>query len=265
MSSLISIIYKKAFWNTYDHVGRLILLNLLWACCFPLPTYLAFRLLPLDGQLKIGATVLVGILTHAFATSGVFAATADIVDYRKFALKQFFFSGRRLYFPALAVTALSAAVFYLTYVSIVFYLALEGPAGVMGFFLVGLQVWIVLFVLSMQVYLLPLLARKRWGALKTIRWSAVLILIKPGFCVLIMLQVLAASVIIGITIIGTIVILMSLVSVFLNTTLREVLKELEHAGEPEKRPASWREIFDAERAREEEPRGMKDILRPWDN
>ena len=265
VSSLISTIYKKAFWNTYDHIGRLILLNLLWALCFLLPTYLAYWLLPLDGYLKIAATALVGIFTHSFATTGVFAATADIVDYRKFTLKQFFYAGRRLYLQALAITLLSVLVCYLNYVSITFYLALEGPAGVLGFFLVGVQVWIVLFVLCMRAYLFPLLVKKKLGVIKTIKWSAVLILLKPGFTLLIMLQVVAASVIIGITIIGAIVVLMSLVSVFLNTTLREILKELERSDEPRKKPTSWKEIFEAERAREEEPRTVKDILRPWDH
>jgi uncharacterized membrane protein YesL len=264
MSPIISTIYKKAFWNTYDHIGRLILLNLLWAGCFPLPTYLAYWLLPLDGPARIGATLLVGMLTHSFATTGVFAATADIVDYRKFTLKQFLRGGVTLYFPALCITLLLGLLYYMLYVSIRFYFALEGPAGILGFFLVGLQVWIGLFVLTMQVYLLPLLVKKRWGVSRTIKWSAILVVLRPGFNLLLLFQVIAAAVIIGITVIGAIVILMSLASVFLNTTLREVLKDLEESREPAKRPTSWKEIFEEERRRDEEPRTMKDILRPWD-
>jgi len=245
-------------------LGRLILLNLLWAAFFPVPTYLAFRLLPLGGHLRTGATLLVGILTHSFATTGVAAATADIVSYRKFALKKFFSDGLRLYAPALAVSALSALALYLCYVSITFYLALEGPAGVAGFFLAGVQVWIALFVLAMHVYLLPLLVRKRWGVLKTIKWAAVLVVLRPGLGLLVMLQAIAGAVAVGITIIGGLVILMSLVAVFLNTTLREVLRDLEAGGAPRKKPTSWKEIFEEERSRDEEPRSMKDIFRPWD-
>jgi uncharacterized membrane protein YesL len=263
MPSLISTIYKKAFWNTYDHVGRLLLLNLLWAGCFPLPTYLAYWLLPLDGQAKIGAILLVGMLAHSFATTGVFAATADIVDYRRFTLKQFFARGRALYLRALGINLLSIGVFYLTYVSIRFYLALEGPAGVLGFFLVGVQVWIVLFILTMRIYLIPLLVKKDWGVFKLIKWSAILVVLRPVFSLLLLLQATAAAVIIGITIIGAILILMSLASVFLNTMLREVLKELEASGEPKRRPTSWKEIFEDERAREEEPRSLKDLFHPW--
>jgi uncharacterized membrane protein YesL len=265
MASLISTIYKKTFWNTYDHIGRLILLNLLWTAFFPLPTYLVYWLLPAGGQMKVAAAVLVGIVTHSFATTGVFAATADIVDYRVFTLKRFFSGGREFYLRALGITVLSVLVCYLNYVSITFYLALEGPAGILGFFLVGVQVWIVLFVLAMRVYLMPLLVRKKWGVLKTIKWSAILVVLKPGFSLLIMLQVVGAAVIIGITIIGGIVVLMSLVSVFLNTNLREILKDLEASDEPEKKPTSWKEIFEEEKRRDEEPRTMKDILKPWDN
>ena len=265
MPSLISTIYKKTFWNTYDHIGRLILLNLLWTAFFPLPTYLAYWLLPLSGQLRIGATLLVGVLTHSFATTGVFAATADIVDYRKFTLKQFFTSGLDLYFRSLALTILFLGVCYLNFTSITFYLALEGPAGILGFFLVGAQVWIVLFVLVMRIYLMPLLVKKRWGVFKTVKWSAILVVLKPGLGLIMMLQALAAAVIIGITIIGAIVILMSALSVFLNTTLREILKELEQSDEPRKKPTSWKDIFEEERARDEEPRTFKDLLHPWDN
>lgn len=265
MASLISTVYKKTFWNTYDHIGRLILLNLLWTALFPLPTYLAFWLIPAGGHVKIATTALVGILTHSLATTGVFAATADIVDYRKFTLKRFFSGGRRLYPRALAISLLAGLVFYLSYISMTFYLALEGPAGILGFFLAGVQVWIMLFVIAMCLYLLPFLVKRNWGTFRTIKWSAVLVVLKPGFSLLIILQVLAASVIIGITIIGGIVILMSLVSVFLSTNLREVLKELEAGDEPRKRPTSWKEIFEEARRRDEEPRGIKDILRPWDN
>jgi uncharacterized membrane protein YesL len=264
MSSLMAVIYKKTFWNTYDHIGRLILLNLLWAVTFPLPTYLAFRLIPLEGQLRIGAALLVGLFAHSFATTGVFAATADIVDYRKFTLKRFLTGGRDFYFRALGINLLLAAFFYVLYVSIRFYLALEGPAGIAGFFLVGLQVWLGLYVATMRVYLIPLLVSRDWGILKTIKWSAVLVLIRPGFTFLLLLQAAAGAVVIGITIIGAIVILMSLASVFLNTTLREVLKQLETEEEPRRRPASWKEIFETQRRREEEPRGLKDLLHPWD-
>ena len=264
MSALISRIYKKAFWNTYDHIGRLILLNLLWAGSFLFPTFLTYQFVPLGGQWRIGAAILVGVLTHSFAATGVFAATADIVDYRKFTLKQFLRGGLSLYFPSLGIHLILAVFFYVLYMSIRFYLALEGPAGIVGFFFVGVQVWIGAFVIAMRVYILPLLVKKRWGVFKTLKWSAILVLIKPGFTLLMMLQAIAIAVIIGITIIGAILIVMSLISVFLNTTLREVLKEIEAREEPKKRPTSWKEIFEQERAREEEPRSIKDILRPWD-
>jgi uncharacterized membrane protein YesL len=265
MPALITAAYKKAFWNTYDHLGRLILLNLLWTAFYPLPTCLSYWLLPLEGPMRIGVPLAVGILTHSFATTGVFAATADIVDYRKFTLKRFFTGGSSLCFRALGITLLTVLVCYLNYMSIRFYLALEGPAGVFGFFLVGVQVWILIFVLSTHIYLLPLLVRKRWGVFKTIKWSAILVVIRPGLTLLVLLQAVAAAIVIGITIVGGIVILMSLVSVFLNTNLREILKELEESGEPRKKPTSWKEIFEDKSRRDEEPRTMKDILRPWDS
>jgi uncharacterized membrane protein YesL len=265
MSPLIARVYKKAFWNIYDNIGKLILLNLVWAALFPIPAFLAFAFLPLTGQPRIAAALLVGLFTHSFATTGIFAATADIVDYKGTSLKKFFRAGAALYPRALVINLLLAAFYYFLYVSIRFYLALEGAAGIFGFFLVGLQVWIGAFVLVMRVYIMPLLVKKRWGVWKTIKWSAVLVVIRPGFSILIFLQAAAMAIILGITIIGAVVVVMGLASVFLNTALREVLKELEESEEPRKKPTSWKEIFEEERRREEEPRTFKDILKPWEH
>jgi uncharacterized membrane protein YesL len=118
----------------------------------------------------------------------------------------------------------------------------------------------------MQVYLFPLLVTRNWGIKRTIRWSAVLVVLKPGLTILMFLQALAVFLLVGITGIGVVVLLMSLTSIFLNTTLRETLREIEETTEPKKKPTSWKEIFEErDRKKEEETRTFKDLLRPWDN
>jgi uncharacterized membrane protein YesL len=265
LAPLITRIYKKSFWNTYDNIGQLVLLNLIWFLIFPLPTFIAFRYLPLAAYPRIGLTVVVGLITYSYATSGVFALTARLVDYREINLRRFPVEART-YFPRmLGLGLIFGAVFFVLFQSTRFYLGLRVAGGVMGFFLAGVQMWIAAFCILMQVYLFPLLVTRDWGVRRTLKWSAMLVVLKPGLTVLMLLQALAIFLLVGITGVGVVVLLMSLTSVFLNTTLRETLREIEETTEPKKKPTSWKEIFEErDRKKEEESRTFKDLLRPWD-
>jgi uncharacterized membrane protein YesL len=266
LGPLITRIYKKSFWNTYDNIGRLILLNLIWFLIFPLPTVLAFRYLPLSPYVRIAVTIGIGLLTHSFATSGVFALTARLVDYREINLRTFLPSAGRYFWRMLALGLIFGAAFFILFQSTRFYLHLKVAGGILGFFLAGVQLWIAAFLLLMQVYLFPLLVARSWGVGRTLKWSAVLVVLKPGLTILMFLQALAIFMIVGITGAGVVVLLMSLVSIFLNTTLREILREIEETTEPKKKPTSWKEIFEErDRKKEEETRTLKDLLRPWDH
>jgi uncharacterized membrane protein YesL len=263
---LITRIYKKSFWNTYDNIGRLIVLNLIWFLIFPLPTFLAFRYLPLSPYHRIALTVVVGLLTHAFATSGVFAITGRLVDYREVNLRAFLPAAWRYFRRMLALGLIFGAAFFILFQSTRFYLHLKVGGGIVGFFLAGVQVWIAAFLLLMQVYLFPLLVARDWGIGRTLKWSALLVVLKPGLTILMFIQALAIFMLIGITGVGIVVLLMSLISIFLNTTLREILREIEETTEPKKKPTSWKEIFEErDRKKEEETRTLKDLLRPWDH
>ena len=266
LAPLITRIYKKSFWNTYDNIGQLILLNLIWFLIFPLPTFLAFRYLPLGAYPRIGLTIVIGLITYSYATSGVFALTARLVDYREIALRRFT-AEAQTYFPRmLSLGLIFGTVFFVLFQSTRFYLNLKVAGGIMGFFLAGVQMWIAAFLLLMQVYLFPLLVTRDWGIKRTLRWSAVLVVLKPGLTILMFLQALAIFLLVGVTGIGVVVLLMSLTSVFLNTTLRETLREIEETTEPKRKPTSWKEIFEErDRKKEEESRTFKDLLRPWDN
>ncbi len=265
LAPLIARIYKKSFWNTYDNIAQLILLNLLWFLIFPLPTFLAFRYLPLAPYPRIGLTILIGLITHAYATSGVFALTARLVDYREITLGRFW-PEARTYFPRmLGLGLIFGGVFFVLAQSTRFYLNLKVAGGIIGFFLAGIQMWIAAFCLLMQVYLFPLLVTRAWGVKRTIRWSAMLVVLRPGLTMFMLLQASAVFFLIGITGIGVVLLLMSITSIFLNTTLRETLKEIEETTEPKKKPTSWKEIFEErDRKHEEETRTVKDLLRPWD-
>ena len=117
----------------------------------------------------------------------------------------------------------------------------------------------------MQVYLLPLLVGKNWDLKPVLKWSTLLIILKPGFTILLFLQALAIFILITITGVGAVLLLMSIISIFLNTALRETLREMDTTMKPKKKPTSWKEIFaEREKEEEEEKRTLKDLFRPWD-
>jgi uncharacterized membrane protein YesL len=265
LGPLITRIYKKSFWNTYDNIGRLILLNLLWFVIFPLPTFLAFRYLPLSPYPRVAVTIVIGLVTHSFAASGVFALAARLVDYREITLRRFIPEARK-YFPRmLGLGLIFGAAFFILFESTRFYLHLKAGGGMLGFFLAGIQVWIAAFLLLMQVYLFPLLVTRSWGIRRTLKWSALLVVLKPGLTALMFIQALAIFALIGITGAGVVLLLMSLTAILLNTTLRETLREIDETVEPRRKPTSWKEIFEEEeRKKEEDTRTLKDLLRPWD-
>jgi uncharacterized membrane protein YesL len=264
MGRLLATIYKKFFWNTYDNIGKLILINLLWFCIGPLPTYLTFRYVPLEALPRIIVTVAVGLILHAYANSGVFGVTARLVDYQEADLSRFFEEAGKYFFKTLVLGLIYGTAFVLLFYGIRFYINVKVGGGILGFFLAGWQACILAFCLFVQVYLFPLLVSKPWGLLRVMKWSAMLVALKPGFTALVFLQALAIFVILTITGVGAVLLTMSVVSVFLSTTTREAWKEMEARWKPKKKPTSWKEIFEERDLEEEENRTLKDILRPWD-
>jgi Na+-transporting methylmalonyl-CoA/oxaloacetate decarboxylase gamma subunit len=264
MKPLLTSIYKKSFWSTYDNIGKLILVNLLWFCIFPLPTYLCFRYLPVEGLTRLLITIVVGLITHSYAASGVFGVTSRLADYKETDLGRFFDEAGAFFLRTLTLSLIYGIVFYLLFYGIRFYIKIKVAGGVLGFFLAGWQVCIFAFCLLVQTYLLPLLVSKNWGVLKTMKWAAILTTLKPGLTALLFLQALALFVLLSITGVGAVLLVLSIVAVFLNTATREAWREVEARWKPRKKPASWKEIFEERDLEEEEKRTLKDILRPWD-
>ena len=268
MGHLLSRIYRRFFWQAYDNIGALIAANAIWFGIFAVPTTLCFGLAPLGPAGRLALTVTVGLGTYALAASGVFALAARIARREEPAVRRFFGEARKFYPRVLGLSAIFGAVYLLLFHSIRFYGAIKVGGGVLGYFLAGIQLWILAFCLLMQVYLLPLLFLKDWSIRRTIRWSAMLVILRPGLTLLVFLQVFGLCVVLAITSIGIVLVLYSFAALFLSVGLLEVLREMESAWTPKTRPTSWKEIF-AERDREkgeeaEDQRSLRDILKPWD-
>jgi uncharacterized membrane protein YesL len=271
MGHLLSRIYRRFLWQAYDNIGGLIAINAIWFGLFAVPTVLCFRFAPLAPPARLVATILVGLLTYALAGSGVFAHAAKIARRKDPSVKRFFRDGRRFYLRTLGLSAIFAVACALLFHSIRFYGALRVGGGVFGYFLAGVQIWILAFCLVMQVYLLPLLFLKNWGIKQTIKWSAMLVVLRPGLTALVFLQVFGISLVLAVTGIGIVLLVYSFGALFLSICLQEVLRQMEATRTPKQRPTSWKEIFaerdqhgQQEKEEEEDQRSLKDILRPWD-
>jgi uncharacterized membrane protein YesL len=268
MGHLLSRIYRRFFWQAYDNIGALVAVNAIWFGIFAVPTVLCFRFAPLEQAARLVATALVGLLTYAVAASGVFALTAQIARREEPSVRRFFREGRRFYLRVLGLAAIFAAIYVLLFHSIRFYGAIKAGGGVLGYFLAGVQIWILAFCLLMQVYLLPLLFIRNWGIKQALKWSALLVVLRPGLTVLIFLQVFGLCVVLAITGIGIVLLIYSFAALFLSIGLQEVLREIETRTAPKARPTSWKEIFaEGDRETEEEKedqRSLRDILRPWE-
>jgi hypothetical protein len=265
MGHILVLIYRKTFWHTYDHIGTMILANLIWFLTFPVPTFLFFRYIPLPLYPRLGLTLALGLCLNAWAGSGAFGIASAIADYREAGLGDFTRYAGRFFLRMLALTVIYIAAFTLLAISTSFYLHLEAGSGILGFFLAGVQAWIALFLLLMKTYLTAILFRKDWGVGRTLKWAAMLVVLRPGLTFLLYLQAVAIFAIVSLTGVGLVLLTLTVTGVFLNTALREVLRDMERRMTPRKKPTSWKEIF-AERDREEEePRRLKDLFRPWDH
>ncbi len=262
--TLLSQVYKKTFWNTYDHIANVILSNLIWFMISPLPTFLWFRYMPFASSLQVFSTIVFGLLTNAYAASGIFGLSSRLASYEHASIKDFFSDARRFYWRTLALSLIYGALIGILLIGIHFYLNWKPLGGIPGFVLAGWQIIILALVLLMQTYAMPLASLRHQSVWRTIKWSAILTILRPGYTILVFLQATAIFVLVSITGVGLAMLALALVATFLNTATRELWRDIEAQSKPSRKPTSWREIFEDRQRGDEERRTLKDLLRPWD-
>jgi uncharacterized membrane protein YesL len=218
--------FKRFLWNSYDHIGLLVLANLLWlALCLP-------------------------VITAPAATAGLFHLARRIANHEPASIRDFFEGFREHFFPALRVGALVLAVAVILWVNVDFYSHLGGRATVPGMLLAAVMIWIGVFAVLIHAHLFPLIVHGERGTRAALRKAALLTLDNPGFTIGITVQALSVSALCVITCAGLVLALGSLLAVLLTTGHRELLKKYfpdsEAAGEPP------------------ENRTLRDAVRPWE-
>ena len=226
-ADLLRPAFKRAIWSTYDHIGLLVLANLLWVVlCLP-------------------------VVTAPAATAGLFHLAREVARGKDASLHDFFVGFRTRFLPALKLGLVDLAALLVLWVNVDFYSHMRGGAVIPGMILAAAMVWVAAFFLLMHAHLYPLLADGESSLGQLLRKSALLTLDNLAFTIGITFQGLSLSVLCVITGAGLVLINGSAVAVLLTTGHRELLRK--YSDDPDKSPEL------------PETRTLRDLWRPWES
>lgn len=224
-ADLLRPAFTRALWNTYDHIGLLVIANLIWvALCLP-------------------------VVTAPASTAGLFHLARKIGKGEEVSLRDFFIGFRQHFLPALRLGAVDLAVLLLLWVNVDFYSHLRGVATIPGMVLAAAMVWLAAFFFLMHAHLCPLLVEGETSLKQLLRKSALLTLDNLAFTIGIAVQGLALSVLCVITGAGLVLIHGSVVAVLL-VAGHDELRRKYHSWEPRPHP---------------ETRTLRDLWKPWES
>jgi len=252
-------VIRKSFWYVYDHLGRLILLNVLWfllglpwVLAFGAGLFLGWGILQ-TGNLLIGlCAMLVGaqILFVSPPTAGLLAVCRGDVE-RQTGVGQGILSMIRRYAVRSQILGLlMAGGTILLCVNLLFYVRI---GRLIGLALGGTMGWGLLFWVLVSLSVMPVLIYSDTGLFTVLKRSALTVLGHPFFSLFLLLGTGMLFMVGLVTGVGLVLLAMSLMGVFLNTAFRELIQghaPIERGMEAEER--------------EEEKRGWRDLLRPWE-
>ena len=228
--ALLGQITKKAFWNTYDHLGRLLLMN-----------FLAVIL----------SLTLVGI---PLAAIGLYASARKIANYEDVEMKDFWQHWSNYWKAGVLLLLILIIAFVILMANLKFYLDLlenKGPSGAVGIVLsliFGLMVWFFLFFCMVALYVYPVLIATAGSVKTTLQNSFFLMMdnLKASIYLFVNSLIWLA---LGFFSGGLIILCLSfsVIAVISSTVVRELLKQYQES-EPDE---------------EEEVRGFSDLIKPW--
>ncbi len=174
-----------AFWVIYDHIGKLMLANLLWSMIVMVPLSLGGAVFwGRDPGLwaLVGAPALliaVGVALPV-ATAGLAHMIKELIDTRDGAVRTMLAGMRQYGIRAMAIGLIYVAGVTALATSVWFYArAFEGAWAWMGYVLSGLALWCLLFAALMALMVFPTLVQKRGSVGETIRLTALIVAGNP--------------------------------------------------------------------------------------
>lgn len=231
MSHLSHTICKKWFWNVYDYLGTLILLNVLWLIC-ALP-----------------------IVTLPASMAGLFRVTTRIAAYEEVGIRDFFIGMRQGFGRMWLVCGVYGVVFGLLSVNILFYTNLIVSWPWTGAILGGALIWLAAFVAVTGFYSFPLAAQTNEPIRRVFRDAVYLVLDNPRASVGLLLVIGSVLFVSLVTGAGIVLGGISAIGVLCSTGFREIYRRYGTKGT----------ALETDSAQDmEEPRNWRDLLRPWE-
>ncbi len=216
-------LFKKWFWNTYDYLGTLIVINILWVL-FVLP-----------------------LVTLPLAFAGLFRVTGRIAAYEETGIRDFFSHTRGELGRCFRLCALYAGAVLLLAANVVFYVRIMEDWPWAGAILTGVMMWLIVFICLTGVYTFPLMQRSQAPLKQIIRSAVFLVMDNARYSFMLLLAgflTMAFSLASGV---GLLFLGVGATGVLFSTGLREIQKRYD--------------LTDTDIL--EEARGWRDLLRPW--
>lgn len=238
MHGRLRITYKKWFWNTYDHVGTLIVANVLWVLCAS------------------------PLFTLPASTAGLFRVTSRIAAYQEVSVREFFIGFRTHFWPSARLCGLYFVCLMVLLANSFFYIRLMEDRPWIGAILSGGMLWAIVFVGLTGIVTFPLLVQTHDPVRVIIKKGVALVLDNIVFTGVVFVSGAVVLILGALTGAGLVIGAVSAVGVLFSTGFRELEKKYTlYSSEQEIRDASASADADQDF---EEARGWRDLFRPWD-
>jgi len=277
---MLSRAIKMAFWVTYDHLGKLIVVNLIWSLTFLIPLVFAVTAFTTGDptiSLFVGVPLTVLALGVILPTTsaGLAHLAKELIDVKDGSVRDFF-AGMRQYWGrawkigllyVFAVTSLSVSVwFYAT--------KLGHSLPWLGYMISALALWCLVFVVLTAMLVMPALVQKKGGVFATVKLASLLVMDNPLFCMGLSIQLIVIA---GCSLMVPVLIFLSgSASAVLVSSAYEMLARKYAQKARDLRPASVSSVSGSIRGVTREGaaiiedeqddylnRGLRDFLFPW--
>jgi len=192
---------KMAFWIFHDHIGLLLIANLIWAVSVAAP--IAIALPPLfagDAALAfvvgIPALYVALFLLNPVIGVGIAQLVKTFIDTRDGTLSDFF-DGIRRYGLRAALLGLCYAIATTALCTSTWFYASKMQSSVpfLGYAISALALWCLAMLALMSLFALPALVQRKTGAIATLRLTALLALANPALTLGIAVQCVMLSIV----------------------------------------------------------------------
>jgi hypothetical protein len=180
---MIGFFFKKAFFDGWDHLFSLILVNLGFVAVMAIGF-----VLPGSISLPVWAAVVLGVLSLAAGSvwwSASVYAMRGIADFGSFHARDIWGYVKQGLVPGLQVGAVLVIGWFVVAVGLPFYLSV---GGILGALAAGVIFWCAVILLLAMQYYIPLRARLGGGLRKNLRKCFVMFFDNPGFSIILFLH-----------------------------------------------------------------------------